>query len=221
MAPNATIIPRNQSLSATPFNMFHLPPMVPGTNGMALPKADTVSVLCIAPGGATTHNDNWGQELTLHPGDPHLALAPDDTYPNQVFHRDYVPVEPAPDHRLAAVLRDFWQQRGYAEEDLRDAWRRYLERFSTPPRWAELVRAQVEAGEVFFLARKEQPVLVRGVVDLRFMTSEGPTRLEHGSVLVEHPDDATNQWLLRADKFAGRYNWVEEPASGLLIPEVD
>lgn len=217
-----SIVPRNHSLDATPMNMFHLPPLVPGTSGLALPKAEAIAVLCVAPAETTAHNANWGQELTLYPGVPHLALAPDDTYPNQVFSRDYLVESIAdPRHPLAVVLREFWASRGYGEDDLRSAWHKYLATFTTPPAWLEMVRTAMANGSLFFHAKKAQPVIVRGVVDLRFMTSEGPTLVEHGSVLVEHPDDCTNQWLIRHEKFAQRYNWVEAPSGGLLIPDVN
>lgn len=217
-----TIIPHNQSLKATPYSAYHPPTVVPGTaNGVALPKPEATAVLCIAPAEATTYNPNWEQELTLHPGDPHLALAPDDTYPNQVFHRDYIVKGVAWDNPLAATLRRFWRERGYSEEDLRRAWSDYLQRFKKPPKWVVQVRPLVAEGEVFFVARKEQAVVVHGVVDLRFMTSEGPTLLEHGAVLVQHPDDPSNQWLVRAEQFARRYEWQQSPRSGLVIPTVD
>lgn len=217
-----TIVPHNQSLKVTPYSVYHPPAFVPGTtNGVAQPKPTATAILCIAPAEATTYNPNWEQELTLHPGDPHLALAPNDTYPNQVFHRDYVVKDGAQDHPLAATLRKFWRDRGYSEKDLRQAWNKYLKRFKKPPKWAGQVRSLLAEGVVFFVARKEQAVVVRGVVDLRFMTSEGPTLLEHGAVLVQHPDDATNQWLVRAEKFAQRYDWQQSPRSGLLIPTVD
>ena len=81
------------------------------------------------------------------------------------------------------------------------------------------VRQAVESGSLFFEAKKDREAIVRGVVDLRITTSEGPTTLEHGSVLLQHPDDPSNQWLARAEKFAGRYEWVRMPKSGLLIPQ--
>lgn len=217
-----SIVAYNQSLAATPWNMFSLPPLVPGTAGLALPKADTTAVMCIAPGEATTYNKNWGQQLTLHPGNPHLALAKDDTYPNQVFSQDYVVVEAMEEaHPLAQVLLSFWHDRNCGRSHLQQAWRNYLSTFGKKrPKWVDRVKAQVEAGHLFFLARKEQQAIIRGVIDLRFQTSEGPTLAEHGSVLVEHPDDPTNQWLIRPDKFTKRYDWVREPSSGLLIPDV-
>jgi hypothetical protein len=218
-----SIIARNQSLSATPFSMFHLPPLVPGTDGIAIPKPGTTAVLCIAPGSATTYNESWGQEFTLNPGDPHLAIASDDTYPNQIFNRDYVVIGAVTSsNTLGEVLREFWVTRGFGEDDFREAWLRYLAKFSEPlPPWLTTVRQLVSQDKYFFLAKKEQPAIVRGVVDLRILTSEGPTRVEHGSVLLEHPDDPTNQWLARAEKFAQRYDWVRAPTNGLFIPNTN
>jgi len=215
-----TIIPYNQSLQATPYTMFHLPPFVPGTDGVAAPKPEATATLCVAPGDATTYNPNWQQELTLHPGVPHLALAANDTYPNQAFGRDYTVTGPVGRRDpLAKVLKDFWSSRGYGNDELRAAWLGYLDTFSKPLPWMAQVRAQVMSGQYFFNAKKERPIVVRGVVDLRFTTSEGPTLVEHGSVLVEHWDDPTNQWLIRAGNFAKRYDWVKAPSSGLLIPD--
>lgn len=217
-----TIIPRNQALVATPYSMFNPPPLVPGTDGVAVPKENTTAVLCIAPGAATTYNELWGQELTLHAGDPHLALSSDDTYPNQIFHRDYsVLTGLDSDHELARVLVEFWQSRGFELGSLRQAWFDYLDQLTKPMKWSSLVRSELAAGRAFFLARKEEPVQVLGVVDTRLMTSEGPTQVRHGSVLVRHPDDPTNVWLQDAKVFARRYVWIKDPASGLLIPETN
>lgn len=219
-----SIILHNQALRTTPYNIFHLPPLVPGTNGVATPKPGADAVLCIAPGAATTYNEAWGQDLTLNPGDPHLAIASDDTYPNQVFHRDYVIKHGVTmSDPLARVLVQFWKERGFTLEHLTTAWPTYLGRLKKlkkPPSWMRIVEKELAKGSVFFFVKKEQPVIVRGVVDLRFTTSEGPTQLEHGAVLVQHPEDETNQWLIRAKKFAARYDWVKQPKSGLLIPTV-
>ena len=218
----ATIIPRNQALKATPFSPYHLPPLVPGTAGRAVPKPDARSVVCIAPGTTKAVNRHWQQELDIHVGDPHQAIAADDSYPNQVFARDYS-VYGAVDTSdpLAAALRDFWTSRGHNEAALKGAWLSYLGRFkSRKPPWWTTVRQAVEHGSVFFDAKKDREVIVMGVVDLRITTSEGPTTLEHGSVLLQHPDDPSNQWLARAEKFAARYDWSQSPRSGLLIPQV-
>lgn len=216
-----SIVPRNQALDTTPYTIFHPPPLVPGTNGVAVPKPGANAVLCIAPSEATTHNMHWGQTLNLHTGEPHLAISPDDTYPNQVFLRDYaIKASVANDHPLARTLAEFWDTRGFGPAQLLAVWSDYLKRFKKPPSWVKMVRRELAQGRVFFFAEKTQPIIVRGVVDLRFMTSEGPTRLEHGAILAEHPDDRTNQWLLRAEKFAKRYEWAKQPKSGLLIPTV-
>ena len=218
----ATIVPHNQVLKTTPYSPYHLPPLVPGTAGTALPKPSARAVVCIAPGNATATNRHWQQELDLHRGDPHQAIAVDDTYPNQVFARDYsVHGAVAPSEPLAAALMKFWGTRGFDEATLREAWLRYLDTFKKrKPPWWKRVRQAVEKGSVFFEAKKDREVVVMGVVDLRITTSEGPTTLEHGSVLLQHPDDPSNQWLARADKFAARYDWAKSPRSGLLIPQV-
>lgn len=214
-----SIVPHNQALASTPFDLFHQPPLVPGTAGIALPKPGANAVLCIAPGNAIAPNDTDGQELTLNTGVPHLALSTTDTYPNQVFHRDYVIVDAvAPTNPLANTLREFWEAQGFNTDALRTAWLHYLAAFQKQPKWLEFVKGKVLAGDYFFLGKKEQPALVRGVIDLRLMTSEGPVLAEHGSVVAEHPDDPTNQWLIGYERFSQRYNWVKEPSSGLLIP---
>jgi hypothetical protein len=216
-----TIIPRNQVLKVTPYSPYHLPPLVPGTAGMAQPKASARAVVCIAPGNAKAHNPHWQQELDIHSGDPHQAIARDDTYPNQAFARDYtVYAAVAASDPLALVLKDFWMSRGFNEQTLKEAWLTYLGGFrKRKPPWWRRVRQSVEGGAVFFEAKKDREVVVMGVVDLRITTSEGPTTLEHGSVLLQHPDDASNQWLARAEKFAERYNWTRSPKNGLLIPQ--
>lgn len=216
----AAILAQNQAL-VPPFSLFHEPPYVPGSGGVALPRPDADTVVCIAPGDATTRNKNWGQELTLRRGDPHVALAPDDHYPNQVLARDNKLVGPLDKHDpRAQTLLDFWVQAGFTREDIQSAWQEYLETFDKRrrPEWVPQVRYAVSQGQVFFLAKKTQPVLVRGIVDLRFQTSEGPTGLEHGTHIVTHPDDPTNTWALRPEKFEERYNWVDLP-NGLVLPE--
>lgn len=217
----STIIPRNQVLATTPYSAYHLPPLVPGTEGIAKPKPTARAVVCVAPGSAKATNRYWEQELDLHHGDPHQAIAADDTYPNQVFARDYTVKAPVTlDDPLAVVLRDFWAARGFNESTLRDAWFYYLNTFKKrKPPWWKTVRQAVHDGSLFFEARKDREAIVRGVVDLRITTSEGPTTVEHGSVLLQHPDDPSNQWLARAEKFANRYDWVRTPKSGLLIPQ--
>ena len=133
----STIILRNQVLKATPFSAYHLPPLVPGTDGIAKPKPTARAVVCIAPGTTKATNRYWEQELDLHRGDPHQAIATDDTYPNQVFARDYTVKAPvALDDPLAVVLRDFWAARSYSETALRDAWFFYLSSFKKrKPPW--------------------------------------------------------------------------------------
>jgi hypothetical protein len=178
--------------------------------------------VCIAPGNTKAINRHWQQELDIHRGDPHQAIASDDTYPNQVFARDYtVYGEVAASDPLAAALKKFWVSRGFNEVALKGAWLTYLDSFKKrKPPWWKRVRQCVEKGAVFFEAKKDREVIVMGVVDLRITTSEGPTTLEHGSVLLQHPDDPSNQWLARAEKFAARYDWVQSPKSGLVIPQV-
>jgi|GEM_PF-3573319 len=216
-----TIIPRNQILNTTPYSPYHLPPLVPGTAGTAQPKPTARAVTCIAPGDAKAHNRHWQQELDIHRGDPHQAIAADDTYPNQVFARDYTVYGAVTlSDPLAVTLKEFWLSRGFDETALKEAWRAYLATFKKrkPPWWKRVSQA-VDGGAVFFEAKKDREVIVMGVVDLRITTSEGPTTLEHGSVLLQHPDDASNQWLARAEKFAERYEWARAPKSGLLIPQ--
>lgn len=217
-----SIIPRNQVLKVTPYSPYHLPPLVPGTAGKATPKPDARAVVCIAPGTTKAVNRHWQQELDIHTGDPHQAIAADDTYPNQAFARDYTVYSPVDvSDPLATTLRDFWTSRGHTEKAMRDAWLRYLDTFKRrKPPWWKRCRQAVERGSVFFEAKKDREVIVMGVVDLRITTSEGPTTLEHGSVLLQHPDDPSNQWLARADKFAARYDWTQSPRSGLIIPQV-
>jgi hypothetical protein len=82
----------------------------------------------------------------------------------------------------------------------------------------ERVRADVNRGHLFFVAEKTQAVIVRGVVNLGFMTSEGMTRLEDGMVVVTHPDDPGNVWAIRGEKFAQRYT-MAKLRSGLIVPE--
>lgn len=216
----ASILRANEAL-VPPFSLFHLPPFVPGSSGVALPKPGADTIVCIAPGEGKTYNDNWKQELTLHRGDPHAALAPDDHYPNQVLARD-CRVVPGLDQNepRARALREFWAGLGFGDDDFRTAWLEYLDTFDPKqhPKWVDEVRAAVGRGELFFTAKKEQPVRVLGRVDLRFQTSEGATGLEDGMVIVVHPDDPTNTWALRGEKFDQRYNWVDLP-SGLTVPD--
>lgn len=138
-------------------------------------------VYCIAPGTAQTYNENWGQTLDLNPGDPHLAVESDDHYPNVKFEDDYEvgdAIGPDDDSR-AAALRDFWAERGY----------------------------EIDA---FYRATKTQPAIVLGVVasgsdGQEFLTSEGPTRLDAGCVVLQHPRDENNVWVIRPDKFNKKY----------------
>lgn len=216
----ATILADNQAL-VPPHSLAHLPAFVPGSDGIALPKPGADTIVCIAPGEAKTYNANWQQELTLHRGDPHVALAADDHYPNQVLARDcrLVTGLDQNDPRAQALLA-FWTEAGYSQDDIKSAWLEYLATFNPRkrPKWVDEVGAAVATGEIFFTAKKEQPVIVKGIVDLRYQTSEGPTTLEHGMAIVVHPDDPTNTWAIRAEQFEKRYNWVEMP-SGLVTPE--
>lgn len=216
---NSSRLVLNMALTP-PFSLFHLPPLVPGTEGIGLPKPGTDAVVCIAPGHATTYNENWGKDLVLERGFPHAALAPDDHYPNQMFERDYgLAHAVSADDPRAMALAAFWHDHGYDNMALRSAWSEYLDSFdeNRRPKWWADVRMQVEKGELFFLGKREQPVRVLGFLDLRLQTSEGPVIATHGSVLVVHPDDPTNTWLIDSEKFARRYNWVAMP-SGLVAP---
>src|SRR5688572_17342134 len=205
---NAALVP--------PYSLINPPPFEPGSSGVGVPLPGADAVVCIAPGPATTYNPNWGQELALARGYPHVALAADDHYPNQVLARDCVVVQgvPAGDPR-AVALSEFWAKHGYGLPELQGAWAEYLVQFDEErkPKWVDAVAAAVARGTVFFLALKEQPVIVLGRVDLRFQTSEGPTQLEHGMVVVVHPDDPTNVWALRPEKFDQRYNWMRVPSA--------
>lgn len=216
-------IAHNQA-DVTGFNKIHLPPIVPFTQGVAYPKDEATAVLCIAPGEAIAPNEREGQDLNLHFGDPHLAIDSDplDTYPNQVFSRDYSVVRAVGyDDSLARVLREFWASQGFDKVNLRQAWLEYLKRFREDrrPSWFDLVWTEVQKGEVFFFAKKDQPVMVAGIVDMRFQTSEGPKELKTGDAVVYQISENGSQdwWVIGAKKLAERYDYVPMP-SGLLVP---
>ncbi|HKX72416.1 MAG TPA: hypothetical protein VJM32_00185 [Candidatus Saccharimonadales bacterium] len=218
----ATILDRNRAL-VEPYSLYHQPLYIPGSSGIGLPIPGADTVVCIAPGEATTpYNEGWKKELELIRGDAHTAMAPDDHYPNQVMVRDNElagALDPNEDPRARALL-DFWTEKGYSLDDLVGAWQEYLAKFDPKhqPKWVANVRYEVGMGNVFFLAKKTQPVIVQGRVDLRYATSEGPVHLEHDSVVVTHPDDPANTWVLQGTKFDKRYNFVQMP-NGLTVAQ--
>lgn len=217
----ATILARNEAIPA-PFSLYHLPPMIPGSGGVAIPKADFVRMVCIAPADAHIgYNPGFGSELDIKAGEPHMAVSPDDHYPNQVMVRDCVVGNPAQgDDPKAAALVQFWESKGHDHASMRHAWLTWLGKFKVdarPPWWDQVHSQVLHRNTVVFEARKEQPVVVMGITDLRLQTSEGPAWLVHGSAVVCHPHDRNNVWRIEPHKFESSYDWQEVP-SGLYVP---
>lgn len=167
------------------FTKINLPPFIENSAGIAHPKpgASVAFVRCPA---LVIIQTPWGQSLRAHKGTAHIALDGEgDNYPNMEFDDFYeVGGVLSEEDPRAAYLLEFWRIRGYNNLVCREA-------------------------------TKTRSAIVLGVVTQEaggngFLNHEGVAVLQEGSVILQSPDNANVVWAIQPDKFAKKYQPIQE-----------